>query len=261
MSVGINVLLNITLIADDAIIHLKMIIKRQTERLQTLYANYMDRICMILKEKGITVSELTSYLLNLSAFTDQNELPLFSDMKDELMQATVLEDVFISLTPRYASYRNFDVLEMVLTNFGSNENHEDLEYPKHYKQYTESHTINDFHQSGSYHDSTNDSTIELKLNIQASESLSILSKVKESVANILGLDKCTLRLGSIGKTNSLSLLIPTIIADIIFTSEIAFTEEQKDQFRAALVLSLNCNSHTFDFRRYVSGRYACTVHS
>ena len=45
--------------------------------------------------------------------------------------------------------------------------------------------------------------------------------------------------------------ISTSIANAIFVSDLAFTPQQEDEFRAAEVLWLKCNGYTFNFQEQI----------
>ena len=90
--------------------------------------------------------------------------------------------------------------------------------------------------------------INIKLGIKKTPSLGSLRKVKEAVANILGLKGSTLRLLSVKKgCVQVTLLVPSAIADVIFTSDTKLTSQQEHKFKEASVLWLKCSGFKFDF--------------
>ena len=92
--------------------------------------------------------------------------------------------------------------------------------------------------------------INIKLGIKKTCSLDSLKRLKEVIANILELKASTLRLLSIKKgCVQVTLLIPSSIADVIFTRKTIFNSEKEQEFQAASVLWLECNSYKFDFTK------------
>ena len=241
----------------DIEMDLEQQLKLNHEIIQTKYAAYVHCICTILEDKDITARQLTTYLLYLPALTktaDKGKMQLLMDMKAELQKAEKITDIFISLSTRYHSFLDYNIFKKILKQFGSNEIHEDLDYPTHLKDYIEMHKIKEFVKLFPELDNPKlqkiDHTSTVVSNIKGTESLSTLEEVKGVVANILGLKASALRLYSVKKGCVLGMfLISTSIADTIFTSETVFTEEQEERFRAASVLWFECNGRKYDFRK------------
>lgn len=218
------------------------------------YAAYLDRILVIVQEKGITAKRLSFYLLSLSASADdKRKLQLLFDMKNELKEVEDVTDIFTLLGSKYASFLDYDIFEAILMQFGENEKHEDLDYPTHLKTYIEVHKIKEFVKLNPrllLEIDRNSEVVKIKFNITRTQSLKTLKEVIAAVANILGIQASALRLYSIKKGCVLvSCLIYKSIANAIFTSEMVFTEDQKDKFRAASVLWLEYKCRKFDCER------------
>ena len=224
------------------------------------YGAYVDCILNIVIKKGISVKQLSSYLLSIMALTkadDKENLQLLSDMEADLKGAKEIADIFISLNLKYASFLDYEIFEMILEYYGPGEEGEELTYPTHLKAYIEQHKIKEFIRlnpqlinpklkkldAGS-------KTIKIKLNISRTQNLATLKEVTKAVANILKIRASTLRLCGVKKGCVLvTLLIPASIAEAFFTSDTAFSSEQITKFRAAKVLWFKCNGFKFDFRK------------
>ena len=224
------------------------------------YADYLDCICTILEEKGVTAQKLNAYLLYLPASTkednDKSNFHLLSHIKAELRSATELTDIFVLLSSKY-SFLDCDIFEMIRERYCPNEKREDLTYPVHLKEYIEKHKIDEFVRlnpkliNPKLKKLLNNQSKELimKLNIKRGRNLDTLMKAKKDVANILGLKASALRFCGVKKGCVLvTLLLPASIADSIFKDNSVFTSEQEIKFRAAEVLWFECNGFKFDFR-------------
>ncbi len=228
------------------------------KQIQKQYALYVDSIQTIVENTGVTAKRLSSYLLNLPASTtdDEKKLRLLSDMKAELQKAEDIIDIFISLSSKYASFLNPDIYVNILEKYGTKEEQKQLDYPKHLKAYVKQHKIKEFVKMNPklvnpklQKLGDNSKKVRIKFSIRRTQSLSTVKEVTGAVANVLGLRASTLRLYGVKKGCVLvTLLIPTSIADALFTSDTLFSPEQKRGFRAASALWLECNGHKFDFR-------------
>ena len=120
-----------------------------------------------------------------------------------------------------------------------------MEYPDHLKAYLEKHKISEFIEINPLlrEFTTKSTELVLKIDIEATSRLSKLKRLKTTVAKILGLKSRTLRLldvndGCIAAT----FLLPTLVAELVFTEHTALTDEQSEQLRNLSVLRLECNN-------------------
>ena len=223
--------------------------------IQKKYASYVDCVCTIIENKGVTAKKLSAFLLTLPASTsisDDQKFKKMSDLKDDLKGAQTVADVFFILNSKYASFLDYEIFEDMLENYGCNETNEKLKYPVHLKGYLEKHKIEEFVRINPKLEKLNETSkkINIKFGIKKTCSLDSLKRLKEAIANILELKASTLRLLSIKKgCVQVTLLIPSSIADAIFTRDTVFTSEKEREFRAASVLWLECNSCKFDFTK------------
>ncbi len=181
-------------------------------------------------------------------------------MKAELQKAEDIVDVFIVLSSKYASFLNPDIFQNILEKYATIQEKQKLDYPQHLKAYIEQHKIKEFIRLNPklinpklWKLGDNSKKIIIKFSIQSTQSLSTLKEVTGAVANVLGLRVSTLRLYGVKKGYVVvTLLIPTSIADDLFTGNTVFSPKQESGFQAASVLWLECNGHKFDFRERCS---------
>ena len=227
--------------------------------IKTQYADYVDRIQTIVIAKGVNAKDLRSYLLKLPASTetdDKKRLQLLSDMKAKLKEAHEVIDIFDLLFEEYASFLDYNIFELILKKYGTGKELKALKYPEHLKAYIEKHKIKEFVKL--YPELLNpklqkldnvSKELVIKFSVKRTQNLSTLKEVIGAVANILGIRPSTLRLCGVKKGCVLvTLLMPTSIADSLFTDSTVFSPEQECAFRAASVLWFECNGYKFDFR-------------
>lgn len=226
------------------------------EMIQKQYANYVDSILNIVEGKGISPIQLSSYLLNLPAFTsDKKRLRLLAGLRAELQKAETIAEVFIILSTKYVSFLDYDIFETILKHYGTPKDVEELNYPECLKAYLEKHKVNEFVKLYPKLINpkleklcSNSTTINVKLSTKRTQSLSTLKEVKRAVANILGIRASALRLYDVKKgCVIITLLIPTSIADVIFM-ESSITLEQIQQIQETSILWFECKGCRFDLR-------------
>ena len=224
--------------------NLEQQLNRNYRAITRQYADYVDCILTIVEEKGVNAERLSAYLLNLSAFKECSE-----SEKIEIENAGSVVKIFKLLSRKYASFLDYEIFRSVLKRFGGNhEAQEELDYPTHLEAYIKKHKVVEFVKINPKLAKLDDHSkeITIKFDIKKTCNLDTLKKLKEAIANILDIDASTLRLLSIKEGCVLvTFLIPTTVTHTIFTSNTVFSTEQ---FRAASVLWLECNSFKFDFR-------------
>ena len=230
--------------------------------IQKQYASYVDCIQSIVEVKGVSAKHLSSYLLNLPAFTkpdDKCTLQFFYDLKTELQGTNEVVDIFILLSSKCASFLDYNIFEMLLQKYGTDKDKKELNYPEHLKAYIEQHKIKEFFKLNPklinpklQELDSNSKKITIKFNTKRTQSLSTLKEVTGAVANVLGVRPSALRLCCVKKGCVLvTLLIPTSIADVLFTNNTVLSPEQERGLKAASVLWFECNGHKFNFRQRI----------
>ena len=165
--------------------------------IQTHYACYVDCVRAIVKEKGVSAEELSSFLINLQASITTKKLRLLSDLKAELQKAEKITDIFILLSTKYASFLDYDIFEIILKRYGPNEDREELiNYPVHLKAYLEKHKIKEFVKlhpqliNPKLQKLGDESKkINIKLSIKRTQNLSTLKEVNEGHGYYFGVKK------------------------------------------------------------------------
>ena len=227
-------------------------LNRNLKQIQGQYADYVDCILTIVEENGVSAERLSAYLLNLCAFSNDRKEVILSDLRAEIESAGSVIKIFNILSTKYASFLDFDIFQSILKKYGRNESREDLNYPMHLEAYIKKHKIIEFIKINPNLEKLNDTSkkLNIKFGIKKTCNLENLKKIKETVANILGLQPSTLRLLSVKKGCVLvTFLIPASIAECIFTSNTVFTPEMEERFVAASALWFQCNGFEFDFRK------------
>lgn len=242
---------------------LRQQLNRDLKRIEKKYADYVDCIRAIVEEKGISTEQLSSYLINLPAFTDNRKKPqLLSDIRSEFQKEQSIAGIFSLLSSKYSCFIDYDIFETILKKYGPHETHETreaLSYPEDLEAYLKKQQIKDFVKI--HPDLANpklekficDGTLKklhIKLSVEQTQNLHTISEVTEAVANILGLRASALQLHGIKEGCVLvTLLISASIADSIFASEVALTSRQIQDFQAASVLWLECKNYSYDFSK------------
>lgn len=217
------------------------------------YANYVDRIQTIVKEKGISARTLRSYLANLPAFAAASDKKKLNS-RSRLCEDDTIESVF-EVVAGYSSFLEFDVFQTILEKYGSDEEHEDLKYPEHLKEYITMIKLDELAEHRPHlinpellDDSTTEIKIKYDLDCEHTPNLESLKKVKIAIAKILGVNASLIRIYRIEEgCVVVTLLISSSIADDVFNENTTFSPEQKHLFRKASVLWLECNGLKFYF--------------
>lgn len=192
-------------------------------------------------------------MLNLPAFEgrknkDQQKVKLLSGIREELKKANAVSDMFDILSVEYASFLNYDVFACIIEEYDLNEGQERLKYPEYLEAYIKKHTLSEFMEINPMLKDFSDSSkkLVLKFDIEETCSLAKMHEITKAVACALGLRKSALRILDVEEgCVILSLLIPTPVADAIFTSEKKFTPQQVENFRSIQLIWLKCDDYEF----------------
>ena len=232
---------------------LEFILEKNLKEIIRKYASYVDCLCSIIEEKGVSPKSLRLFLLSLPVSTRSyqgQKLTLLSDKKDELEEAKTITDIFIFLTTEWASFLNYDIFQDIIKNYNISEDQERLKYPEHLKAYIEKHKISEFVKINPLlKQMTGSKELVLKCDIENTCRLAKLVELKKVVAEILDINPSTLHIVDI-KDGCIvvTFLLPASVANAIFTPDTVFTPQQKDELRAASVLWLECNGYTLNIK-------------
>ena len=230
---------------------LNFILENNLDEIVTKYASYVSCLRAIIEKRRVTPKELRAYLLDLPAFSNNREgkkLTLMSDRKQELEEKNSIIDIFTFLSTECASFLNFGIFEKIIEKYDVTEEEKELNYPQELKAYIEKHKIEEFVKINPLLEKfmTGSEKLILKIDIETSSSLARVCNFKRRIAKILGLLPSALHILDIADGCVIvTFLIPTSIADYLFTPDTIFTSKQEEEFRAESVLWLKCNGRTF----------------
>ena len=230
--------------------NLKIQLDKELQNITAQYTMYVKRIRETLQDKGVTAKDLSANLLNFSAFnhdTTEQRLMLMSAHKAELWKAVDLYDVFDLVSTVYASFLNYGIFQLIVNIYQIDHGQEELKYPQHLRTYINKHNLSEC-PPGFREVTGGSSKLILKIDIEETSGLSKIVDIQSAIASILGMNFETLQLLNISDGCVVAtFLIPTHIADIVFNKLTVFTEKQVQMFQAELILTLECNDHTFNF--------------
>ncbi len=232
---------------------LEIRLEQNTDDIMTKYAAYVDCIRAKIQDKKVPPEELCSYLLTLAAFNSSykgKKLALLSDKKAELEKKDTITGIFTFLITECSSFLNYGIFQKIVKKYNIREDQEELRYHEHLKAYIKQHKVSEFIAINPLLEKyTKDSEkLIFKFDIENVCSLAKVDKLKKSVAKIMKLNSMALQIIDIKEgCIEVTLLIPTSVANAIFTPDTEFTSQQEDEFRTASVMWLEYNGRTFNF--------------
>ena len=237
------------LLDPDTRADLEMQLDKNLGMITRKYSSYVSCVRESLNGKGISVGNLRTHLLGMTAFNhDKQKRTWLSSHEEELERAEDLNRIFAILLKHYSSFLNYEIYEEIMDQFKVNKDQEELQYPKHLEAYVNKHKISEFIAINPLLEENSDTSKELvlKINIEQTSELAKLENVKSSMATILGLKSAALRLKGIEEGCVVAtFLIPTPVAEIAF-NKLVLSNEQVNQLTALSVLWLKCNKFKFD---------------
>ena len=234
---------------------LKYILKQNRKQIINQYARYVSCLCSSLKKKGVDVEELSTFVLQLPAFSpdEEDELQdkrLLSEMKMEIEEAKTVNKIFNLIGDKCASFLNYDIFQSILENYCSDMDCEQFQYPEKLQAYIDRHNIKEFFEINPQLEKFVDKSkkLKLKIDIDVTTKAAKIVDLKSSVASVLGLNPSALRLFSIEEGCVIAtFLIPVSIAQAIFTRERGITSGQREGLRGLKVLWMKCDDYEYDF--------------
>ena len=219
------------------------------EDIRTRYAAFVSCIFDHLSDKKVNVNKLRIYLIGLPAMecnSNGEEFLLFSGIKDKLMKAVTIANIF-EVLHKYGSFINYDVFQCILDhhNILPADDYEAniLNYSEHLKSYLDNHTLSEFIELNPRLKKFDDPSkkLILKFDITLPTSVTKVVDLKKRIAKICKLQLSALRLVSIEKGCVLVMfLIPPFVPDL--------TSEQIQEMKTLPVLSLKCGDQIFHFK-------------
>ena len=241
--------------------NLKHILHQNWKKIQDQYASYMSCLCQRVKQTKVSVEDFCFYLINLSAFKSKGMSgKLLAHAKNKLEKADTINKIFRILSDEECtSFLNCEIFLSIQRNYHISSNDcEELNYYEHLQEYVHKHKISEFVEiNPKLQEYTDDSEkIIVKFDISIASKLDELLDLQDSISAILGVLPGALRLFSVEEgCVVVTFLVPTQLAQIIFTSEKEFTAEEMQEFQDLPVLWLECNHCKFEFETGRKGKY------
>lgn len=207
------------------------------------YASYVRCILTMLREKNVSKEDLCLFLLIL--------LRDHPSVAAKVERATTLLDIFFVLQ-KYFSFWDFDIFQQIVVEYDLDSKNEKLQYAKHFESYIHSHNVSEFidlhpcilNSSCSNPEEAKELTLKFDYDITKC-SLADVRAFKEIVATTLNVQPSALRLLDIREgCMEVTCLVPTQIADDIFTDDWKAVVEKLDKFQKMSLLSITCNNST-----------------
>ena len=168
---------------------LKLQLKIELKSIILKYSSYVSYIRQALKKKGVTIEDLCSDLMTISA----PDINVVLHMK----KATTINDVFDILVTEYASFLNYNIFQFILEKYDINHGEEVLKYPEHVKAYLMTHKVSEFFSSNTPQKKFDPESLTKKLVLQIdiilTSRFSPIEDLKTSIAKILGLNPTSLQ--------------------------------------------------------------------
>ena len=227
------------------------------------FSCYVDQIRSSIKQKGISADELAGFLLTRE-MCDYNGphgrgFKLFSERKEELMQADNVDQIFNLLVSEYCSFLNFKIFQHLVERYKLDEGQEELKYPAHLEKFINANTIPGLLDMIPKPVKLTDASIKfvVKLNIEYTSTIARLKNLEGAIADLMNWKESTLRIYDVeGGCVKVTYLISASLATTTFTHDNIFSVLQKKKYLELGVLSMECNGFSYNFNETVQvGRY------
>ena len=239
---------------DPAILkELTLQLDKELDTIIKQYGSYVTSIRRALKTKGVCAKDLSSDLQTVSAFNHAKQKRLLlSAHETELKRSEDLNDVFNLLAKEYASFLNYGIFEYIIETYDIDKDNEKLKYPEKLKAYIKRHKISEFVKINplleSFVDTSEQLSLILKVDIDATCRLAKIKDIETELADILELKPVALRIYDVKDgCVVVKFLIPRPVAEVIFNRDTVFTEDQTQQFQALRAKWLECNGFKYIF--------------
>ena len=219
--------LDLSTLDDDNKEDLIQTLSNDTTSMLSRFSDLFNSTCESLNKRNIPTQQVARCALSIDGYesTSKKRL-LLSEYTDELRSAKTNDDLFIILKP-YMSFFNFELLECIIKNLGSEKNKKELEvYHTNFDEFCRrkvfqvpTHTFDNREQSMHAYAVKHKRTVfAVLITMQDVPNLSDVKNIQRKIATLLGLKSSTLRLHSI-EPGSLLLVfsVPSFIAkDILY---------------------------------------------
>lgn len=219
------------------------------DKIMDKYSYFVEGIRKALNEKGISAGDLCSFLLSKPVFNyDEQNYKLFQERKEDLENAVDVNRIF-NLLHDYCSFLNYEIFLSIAIRFDICKSKEEMDYPEHLKDYINMHKVEEFIKLNPVllpHVSS--SKLTLKLNIEQTTRLAHMKNIADAICYIMKWEPSTVRILGIEEgCVALTLLIPTFLANIVFTGRTTWTDAQRSKFEELKIMSITCNGYNYHF--------------
>ena len=214
------------------------------------YSRYIRHIRQCLKKKEVSVEDLCTDLLSMSATSiPEQKLSLLSGQRAELEKAVSINGIFNILITKYASFLDYEIFQFIVDTYQIDCGQEELKYSEHLKAYLEKHVVSEFVAiNPSLKKYVDSKELTFKVDVHLMFSMANILNIKKVIAEILGIIPAALRLLDIKDGCVLvTLLVPAPVADFVFNRWTVLNRQQIKEFQKLPVLWLECNGCRFDF--------------
>ena len=228
---------------------LKYQIEVDLDKIEKEFANVVTGVRMSLKRRKIFAADIVAHVIQYQCISDTN--------KEKLKEENSLDVVFIVISG-YWSFLECDILESIVTNYGTDEDHDKMErYKKKLECFCRRRLSEvpggQLHLKGSSESHERQSMI-VKLDIHDHTRLSAIKEMKLKLCKILSIVPTTIEIKCICQgCVEITFLIPQCIAKALF--EIPLTKAQVDALQAMSVVRITCGN--FDKLFNVSNSLLC----
>ena len=224
----------------------------QFAAIQNCYASFRRFIRLSLEANNASVADLCRFILDLPAFVhtcrgNHTQANLFSGRKADLKKATSLIEIF-DILGECCSFLDCNPLWEIIREYKI-DGDAVVRYRQEQNDYVRKHiTPQDFIPLN--HADENSSRITLKFDLhELTRVLDDVMKLKDAVARILGLEPSALRILDIRcGCIELTLLIPTLVADVLFNKETVLSPEQVKQFQDLSLMWIQYDVYMFNLQ-------------
>ena len=233
-------------------------LNRNREQIMYQYSVYVSTLCESIREKGVTVESLTLFLLNLPALQyhhDHCQRCLLAGKRKMFESARTIYDIFKIISEECASFINYGIFQSIATNYGVNlTDHKDFNYSEHLKEYLNKHKLSELVKviqpmAPLVKIDATKMEMTFKLDVKLMDTFVKVYDLEIAIADALGLDPLALELADITEgCVMVTLLIPVIVTDVIFTQDNSLTDSQLESLKSLPIIWIKYKGHEYTLK-------------
>ena len=210
------------------------------------YRRYVLYIRGSVLKKELSLDSLVDHLLYLPALkyhSNEEKHKLLHGKREKLRNAKTIRALFLILDEECSSFLNYGVFRSIATEYGINEDCDELKYPEHLKAFFRNHTISELagvipRLGKRKRCDPTKTKVTCKLDIEKTKRFAEISELDIHVADILGLNVQSLELVDISDgCVEVTFLVTAHVADAIVARDHKFTSKQ---VKAMKIIWLKC---------------------